>query len=65
MSPTTVLPATLPVTTVLPTTVLPRQRVQSYEAEGYTVQKLSGDYKHIEVDEATGIAVDSGLECGK
>lgn len=34
-------------------------------AEGYTVQKISGDYKYLEVDEATGIVVDSGLECGK
>jgi len=34
-------------------------------AEGYTVQNISGDYKYLEVDEATGIVVDSGLECGK
>lgn len=34
-------------------------------AEGYTVQRISGVYKYLEVDDATGIVVDSGLVCGR
>jgi hypothetical protein len=34
-------------------------------AEGYTVEKISGIYKYLDIDSATGLVVDSGLECGK
>ena len=33
--------------------------------EGYTVDKVNGNYKYLEMDEAKGVLVDSGLMCGK
>eukprot|EP00590_Aulacoseira_subarctica_P007159 CAMPEP_0172426088 /NCGR_PEP_ID=MMETSP1064-20121228/35698_1 /TAXON_ID=202472 /ORGANISM="Aulacoseira subarctica , Strain CCAP 1002/5" /LENGTH=108 /DNA_ID=CAMNT_0013169465 /DNA_START=1 /DNA_END=327 /DNA_ORIENTATION=+ len=33
--------------------------------EGYAVEKIEGNYKYLEMDEANGVLVDSGLVCGK
>ena len=33
--------------------------------EGYAVDKISGNYNYLEMDEVKGILVDNGLMCGK
>jgi hypothetical protein len=33
--------------------------------EGFTVQKIEGNYMYLELDDTTGMLVNSGLQCGK